>query len=113
MDKRIVGKFLQSERILNYLGGNPKLLNAIYFEKLDTEAITPIAILGKKAKITDLIRNVGAGGHLHLLMSGKLGKIIKNHRTEGVQFFQSTFPHQTIKKSMISSISICLLIAMK
>lgn len=90
MDKGIVGKFFQSQRISNYLEGNPKFLNSIYFKKLDTEVITPIAILEKKAKLTDLISNVCAGGNLHLLMSGKLSKIIKIHRKEGVQFFPST-----------------------
>jgi|GEM_PF-451901 len=89
LDKKIVGKFFQSERIANYMKDEPKFLNNIFFEKIEFEPITPKAILHKKAKVTDLISNVNAGGNLHLLMSRKLRDILIKYREVGIQFFKS------------------------
>ncbi|WP_016990873.1 imm11 family protein [Flavobacterium sp. ACAM 123] len=92
MNTKIVGKFFQSETIAWNYGNidNPKLLNNIYFQKVDFDPIVPIPILHKKAKITDLISNVNAGGNLHLIMSEKLKNIIEKHRTKGLQFFKTS-----------------------
>jgi len=89
LDKKIVGKFFQSERIANYMKTEPKFLNNIFFEKIEFEPITPKAILHKKAKVTDLISKVNAGGNLHLLMSKKLCEILNKYREVGIQFFKS------------------------
>lgn len=90
LNLKIVGKYFQSEDISNYLGENPKFLNNIFFEKIDFIPITPIPILHKKAKITDLISNVNGGGSLHLVMSEKLKNIIEKYRNTGLQFFETS-----------------------
>ena len=90
MDLKIVGKFFQSEDILNYLADDPRFLNNVYFKKIDFIPITPIPILHKKAKITDLISNVNGGSGLHLVMSEKLKNIIIKYRSTGLQFFKTS-----------------------
>lgn len=99
MNTKIVGKFFQSETIAwNYDSiDNPKLLNNIYFQKIDFDPIVPIPILHKKAKITDLISNVNAGGSLHLIMSEKLKNIIENHSTKELQFFKTSIIKDNIE----------------
>ena len=67
-----------------------KFLINIGFQEINFEPITPKAILHKKAKKTDLISNVNAGGNLHLLVSIKFCEIIKKFRKSGVQFFYSS-----------------------
>ena len=76
MDEEIVGKYFQSEKILNNLGDDPQFLNNIYFNELSFNPKTPIAILHENAIMTDLISNLNAGGNLHLVMSEKLKTII-------------------------------------
>jgi len=90
MNKKIVGKFFQSERIANYMGENPIHLNNVYFEKVNFNPVVSIPILHKKAKITDLISCVNAGGNLHLIMSERLKKIIEKYREKGMQFFKTS-----------------------
>lgn len=91
MNPRIVGKYCQSENIANNeLRNNPRFLNNVYFTEVDFEPITPKAILHKKAKLTDLISNVNAGGSLRPLMSEKLRDILVTHRATGMQFFSSS-----------------------
>ncbi|MDI5898549.1 imm11 family protein [Flavobacterium yafengii] len=99
MDTKIVGKFFQSETIAWNYGNidNPKLLNNIYFQKVDFEPIVPIPILHKKAKITDLISNVNAGGNLHLIISKKLKNIIEKYRTKELQFFKTSITKENIE----------------
>lgn len=99
MNSKIVGKFFQSETIAWNYGNidNPKLLNNIYFQKVDFDPIVPIPILHKKAKITDLISNVNAGGSLHLIISKKLKIIIEKHRTKGLQFFKTSIIKENIE----------------
>lgn len=89
LDKKIVGHYSQSDTIANYLKDNPSFLNNIFFQRINFEPTTPIAILHKKATVTDLISNVNAGGNYHLLMSEKLKNILHKVRTEGLQFFKS------------------------
>ncbi|MBN8652261.1 MAG: hypothetical protein J0L67_12575 [Cytophagales bacterium] len=90
MSNDIVGKFFQSEKIANHKENETKILNNIFFEKIEFEPIVPKAILHKKAKVTDLISNVNAGGNLHLLMSKKLADIVRKHRKNGMQFFETS-----------------------
>ena len=99
LNAKIVGKFFQSETIAWNYGNidNPKLLNNIYFQKVDFDPIVPIPLLHKKAKITDLISCVNAGGSLHLIMTEKLKKIIEKHRLKGLQFFKTSLIKEDIK----------------
>lgn len=99
MNNKIVGKFFQSENIVyNYEDvSNPKFLNNIYFKKIDFDPIVSIPILHKKAKITDLISNVNAGGNLHLIISEKLKNIIEKYRTKGLQFFKTSIVKDNIE----------------
>lgn len=99
MNTKIVGKFFQSETIVyNYENiDNPKFLNNIYFTEVDFHPIVPIPILHKKAKITDLISNVNAGGNLHLIISEKLKNIIEKYRTKGLQFFKTSVITENIE----------------
>lgn len=89
LNEKIVGHYFQSQNVQNYAMDDPRYLTNNYFKKLDFEPITPVAILHKKAKFTDLISNVNAGGNYHLLMSDKLKNILDKSRTEGLQFFKS------------------------
>jgi hypothetical protein len=91
MNTKIVGKFFQSENIFWNYGNidNPKLLNNIYFQKVDFDPIVPIPVLHKKAKITDLISCVNATCGGQLIMSEKLKKIIEKNREKGLQFFKT------------------------
>lgn len=90
MNVKIVGKYFQSENIAYNYGDDPKFLNNVYFEKIDFTPITPVLILHKKAKITDLISNVNGGSGTHLVMSEKLKNIIEKYRKEGLQFFKTS-----------------------
>lgn len=108
MNTKIVGKFFQSEKIAHNYGDieNPKFLNNIYFEKVDFEPIVPIPILHKKAKITDLISNVNAGGGLQLVISDKLKKIIEKYRTKGLQFFKTSVIKDDMKYDNYFSLNV-------
>jgi hypothetical protein len=108
MNTKIVGKFFQSETIVyNYENiDNPKFLNNIYFKEVDFDPIVPIPILHKKAKITDLISNVNAGGNLHLIISEKLKNIIEKYRTKGLQFFKTSVIKENIEYDDYFSINI-------
>lgn len=91
MNRRIVGNYCQSENIANNeMRNNPRFLNNVYFTEVAFDPITPKAILHKKAKLTDLISNVNAGGGLRPLMSKKLRDILVAHRATGMQFFNSS-----------------------
>lgn len=92
MNTKIVGKFFQSETIAWNYGNidNPRLLNNIYFEKIDFNPIVPIPILHKKAKITDLISCVNATSSGQLIISEQLKNIISKYRTDGLQFFTTS-----------------------
>jgi hypothetical protein len=89
MNKAIVGDYPQSKQIANSVLDNSEFLNNIYFKKIDFNPITPIPILNKKAKITDLISNINAGGNRHLIISEKLLNIIKRYRKSGYQTFET------------------------
>jgi hypothetical protein len=99
MNTKIVGKFFQSETIaLNYGNiDNPKLLNNMYFQKVDFDPIVPIPILHKKAKVTDLVSCVNATSAGQLIISKKLKNIIEKHRTKGLQFFKTSIIKEDIE----------------
>lgn len=99
LNTKIIGKFFQSEDILHNYGNieNPKLLNNIYFEKIDFEPLVPIPILHKKAKITDLISCVNATSGGQLIISEKLKKIIEKYRKDGIQYFKTSVIKDNIK----------------
>jgi len=99
MNTKIVGKFFQSENIFWNYGNidNPKLLNNIYFQKVDFDPIVPIPVLHKKAKITDLISCVNATCGGQLIMSEKLKKIIEKNREKGLQFFKTSIIKEDIE----------------
>jgi len=97
MNAKIVGKFFQSENITNNMGDNPLHLNNIYFERVNFTPITPILILHKKAKITDLISNVNGGSGTHLVISEKLKNIIEKYRQAGLQFFRTSIIKDNIE----------------
>lgn len=105
LNTKIVGKFFQSENITHDYGDDPKFLNNIHFKKVDFDPIISIPILHKKAKITDLISNVNAGGRLHLIISEKLKNIIEKHRTNGLQFFRTSIIKNNISYDNYFSIN--------
>lgn len=96
LDKKIVGHYFQSQSVQNFVMDNPRYLTNNYFKKFDFEPITPIAILHKKAKVTDLVSNVNAGSGYQLLISDKLKNILHKSRTDGLQFFKSSIVKEDI-----------------
>lgn len=91
LNTKIVGIYPQvQEAIYNCsVWEEPKFVDRVNFIKTDFEPIVANAIIGKKAKLTDLISSGIMGFSLKLLISGKLKNIIKRNQSSGTQFYQS------------------------
>ena len=91
IDKKIIGHYPQVNKVKHncHIWDEPKFIEHVRFEKVEFEPITSNAILFNSSKVTDLIHSVSSGFGSRLLVSGKLMKILREHRKTGLQFFNS------------------------
>jgi len=88
LSTKVVGKYPQSiDTISPDFRNDPNFVDMFLFQKAKTIPITPVAILEKRAKLTDLISAVSVGFTLKLLISDKLKLIFESVEHPGVQFF--------------------------
>jgi hypothetical protein len=91
IDPKIIGrKYPQvKDIIVSTTVDDPMFLEAFREKKAPKNILTPMGILNKSAKNTDLISASAVGFTSNLIVSNKLLAIIKAHKIFGVQFFQT------------------------
>jgi hypothetical protein len=95
-NKKIIGHYPQTKSIKQncHVWDEPRFIEHAQFKKIDFEPITANAILFDSSKVTDLVNVVGMGFTKKLLASGKLKRLLENHRKSGLQFFNSQIIHK-------------------
>ena len=99
LDRKVLGHDSQVKEVKHNCNvwDEPKFIDRIRFTKVDFTPIVSNPVLYAKSKRTDLIKWVGVGFGLKLLISGKLKMILEQYGKQVFQRFQCSVFHKGIE----------------